>query len=82
MTVNIGWLPSNCKHSTFTVFFFKKELYTGEGCVEMDIPWQLCWTVDPLTLHSQEMNSCLATANIQCLLSFSSKKKRKKKGQY
>ncbi len=32
----------------FTVFFTKKELYTGEGCVEMDIPWQLCRTIGPL----------------------------------
>ncbi len=27
---------------------FYKELYTGEGCVEMDIPWQLCRTIGPL----------------------------------
>ena len=33
----------------------EKELYTGEGCVEMDIPWPLCRTIGPLTLHSQEM---------------------------
>ncbi len=39
----------------FTVSFFKNELYTGEGCVEMDIPWQLCRTIGPLTLHSQEI---------------------------
>ncbi len=26
----------------------KKEPYTGEGCVEMDIPWQLCRTIGPL----------------------------------
>ncbi len=36
--------------------FFHKELYTGEGCVEMHIPWQLCQTTGPLTLHSQEIN--------------------------
>ncbi len=34
----------------FTVFLFykEKELLTGEGCVEMDIPWQLCRTIGPL----------------------------------
>ncbi len=26
----------------------KKELYTGEGCVEMDILWQICRTIGPL----------------------------------
>ncbi len=38
------------KHSMFTVFLFykEKELFTGEGCVEMDIPWQLCRTIGPL----------------------------------
>ncbi len=41
----------------FTVFLLykEKELFTGEGCVEMDIPWQLCRTIGPLTLHSQEI---------------------------
>ncbi len=41
----------------FTVFLFykEKELLTGEGCVEMDVPWQLCRTIGPLTLHSQEI---------------------------
>ena len=41
----------------FTVFLFykEKEQFTGEGCVEMDIPWQLCQTIGPLTLHSQEI---------------------------
>ncbi len=32
-----------------------KELFTCEGCVEMDIQWQLCRTIGPLTLHSQEI---------------------------
>ncbi len=51
------WLSSGPmvrhKHSMFTVFlsYKEKELLTGEGCVEMDIPWQLCWTIGPLTLH-------------------------------
>ncbi len=38
------------KHSMFTVFLFfkQKELFTGEGCVEMDNPWQLCRTIGPL----------------------------------
>ncbi len=41
----------------FTVFLFYKEieLLTGEGCVGVVIPWQLCRTIGPLTLHSQEM---------------------------
>ncbi len=26
----------------------KKELFTGEGCLVMDIPWQLCRTIGPL----------------------------------
>ena len=32
------------------VFLFckEKELFTSEGCVEMDIPWQLCRTIGPL----------------------------------
>ncbi len=29
--------------------------HTGEGYVEMDIPWQLCRTIGLLTLHSQEI---------------------------
>ncbi len=43
----------------FTVFLFykEKELLTGEGCAEMDIPWQLCRTIGPLTLRSQEIGS-------------------------
>ncbi len=34
----------------FTVFLFYKEreLLTGEGYVEVDIPWQLCRTIGPL----------------------------------
>ncbi len=43
------------KHSKFTVFLFykgKKELFTGEGCDEMDIPWQLCRTIGPLLRDS------------------------------
>ena len=32
-----------------------KTVFTGEGYAEMDIPWQLCRTVGPLTLHSQEI---------------------------
>ena len=46
------------KHSIFTVFLFykEKELLTGEECVEMDTPWQLCRTTGPLTLHSQEIH--------------------------
>ena len=34
----------------FTVFYFykEKELLTGKGFVEMDIPWQLCRTIGPL----------------------------------
>ena len=41
----------------FTVFLFYKvkEILTGEGCVEMDIQWELCRTIGPLTLHSQEI---------------------------
>ncbi len=26
----------------------EKELFTGKGCVEMDIPWQFCRTIGPL----------------------------------
>ncbi len=37
------------------LFMKEEELYTGEGYVEMDIPWQLCRTIGPLTLHSQEI---------------------------
>ncbi len=37
------------------LFYKEKELFTGEGCVEMDIPWKLCRTIGPLTLHSQEI---------------------------
>ncbi len=33
-----------------------KELLTGEGCVGVVIPWQLCRIIGPLTLHSQEMH--------------------------
>ncbi len=33
-------------------FSIKKEIHSGEGCVEMDIPWQLSRTIGPLTLHS------------------------------
>ncbi len=36
-------------------FSFIKKLYTGKGCVEMDIPWQSCWTIGPLMLHSQDV---------------------------
>ena len=45
----------------FTVFLIykEKELLIGEGCVEMDIPWQLCRTIGPLTLHSQEIEEWL-----------------------
>ncbi len=43
--------------------------YTGEECVEMDIPWQLCWTMDPLTLHSQEIGCALALDNMSFCLS-------------
>ncbi len=33
----------------FTVFFLlTKELITSDGCVEMDIPWQLCRTIGRL----------------------------------
>ncbi len=34
----------------FTVFVFykDKELLTGEGCVGVVIPWQLCGTIGPL----------------------------------
>ncbi len=39
----------------FILSYKEKELFTGEGCVEMDIPWQLCRTIGPLTLHSQEI---------------------------
>ncbi len=40
---------------THFLFLKEKELFTGEGCVEMDNPWQLCRTIGPLTLHRQEM---------------------------
>ncbi len=26
---------------TVILFYKEKELFTGEGCVEMDIPWQM-----------------------------------------
>ncbi len=47
----------------FIVFLFykEKECLTGEGCVEMDIPWQLCRTIGPLTLHSQEIGFIAGT---------------------
>ncbi len=35
--------------------FAGKELFTGKGCVGVVIPWQLCRTIGPLTLHSQEI---------------------------
>ncbi len=44
----------------FTVFFIKKELYTGEGCVEMDIPWQICRTISTLTLVVKRLLVCFA----------------------
>ena len=58
------WLSSgpmvrhNCNQRTFNVyclFLSTKELITSEGCVEMDSPWQLCRTIGPLSLHSQEI---------------------------
>ncbi len=36
--------------STVFLCYKEKELL---GFVEMDIPWQLCQTIGPLTLHSQ-----------------------------
>ncbi len=41
--------------NVYSLFSIKKELVTSEGCVEMDIPWQLCRTIGPLTFHSQEI---------------------------
>ncbi len=43
----------------FTAFLFykEKERLTGEGCVGVVIPWQLCRTIGPLTLPSQEIIS-------------------------
>ncbi len=46
----------------FTVFLFykEKELSTGEGCVEMDIPWQLCRTIGPLLSQKFSLASAKA----------------------
>ncbi len=54
--------------SMFTVFLFykEKELFTGEGCVEMDIPWRLCRTIGPLTLHSQEIKTLFIKQQVVC----------------
>ncbi len=41
-------LKIECLMFTVFLFFKEKELFTGKGCVEMDIPWQLCRTIDPL----------------------------------
>ncbi len=41
------------------MFNKEKEHLTGEGCVGMAIPWQLCRTIGPLTLRSQEMFAIL-----------------------
>ncbi len=42
-------LHGDYEYSMFTAFLYKeKELLTGEGCVEIDIPWQLCRTIGPL----------------------------------
>ena len=50
------------------LFYKQKELFTGEGCVEMDNPWQLCRTIGPLLRdspwqvlkHSQGGGGCSA----------------------
>ena len=47
---------------TVFLFYKEKELFTGKGCVEMDIPWQLRRNIGPLTLHSQEIK-CLKGNN-------------------
>ncbi len=36
------------------------EKYTGEGCVEMDIPWQLCRTIGPLLIQRFPLASAKA----------------------
>ena len=57
------------EHSMFTVFFsFKEELITNNGCVEMDIPWQLSRTMH--SLLSQRF--LLAGAKAQSRGAFSS----------
>ncbi len=40
---------------TLFIIYKEKEHLTGEGCVRVVIPWQLCRSIGPLTLHSQEM---------------------------
>ncbi len=59
--------------SMFTVFLLLKNSYiTSKGCVEMDIPWQLCWTIGPLTFYSQETSIGWALALANCNLRLSS----------
>ncbi len=60
MTVNIECLTSclatlTCVLGLGYLTEKEKELFPGKGCVEMDVPWQLCRTIGPLTLHSQEI---------------------------
>ena len=54
-------------------------MFTGEGCVEMDNPWQLCWTTGPLTWRSQEIKnnvSCNGNMSISYQLSSSEPSRR------
>ena len=46
----------NCCGMTISSSGLKKRCKTSEGCVEMVIPWQLCWTIGPVTFHSQMFN--------------------------
>ena len=49
--ITIGPLRAKFGHFGSVISGPKK---TSEGCVEMDDPWQLCRSIDPLTFHSQE----------------------------
>ena len=60
-------IPAGGKHSMFTAFFFhKRAIYRRRLCRD---GWQLCRTMGPLTLHSQEISRFLDRA-IRCTTSF------------
>ena len=47
--IRTGYIPTVRDRKSGMAFEFSERL-------EMDNPWQLCWTIGPLTLHSQEIN--------------------------
>ncbi len=40
------------------------ELFTGKGCVVIDIPWQLCQTIGPLLSHRFPLASAKAQSRV------------------